>query len=114
MHCGFLIKNLWDQRAQEKYGVRVRTTQYYSFHNQHIREIVPKERLLEFKAADGWEPLCEILGTEVPSGRYPHRNDSKAANQPIGSFAVYGMGIWIAVGICGWAMVWGICHMINK
>jgi hypothetical protein len=104
MHSGFLLNNLWDQRAKNKYGVGVRTTAYCLFHSGHIREIVPKERLLEFKAADGWGPLCEFLGREVPKGGYPHRNDSKAANQLITSFAVYGVGLWIAIGVCGW--VW--------
>lgn len=33
-------------------------------YHEHIRRIVPKERLLEFKVQDGYGPLCEFL--EVP------------------------------------------------
>jgi hypothetical protein len=112
MHSGFMVNNLWDQQTREKYGVGVRTTDYYSFHNEHIREIVPKERLLEFKAADGWEPLCQFLGREAPEGGYPHRNDSKVANKLIRSFAVYSVGLWVAVGVCGWGLVWVIRHLL--
>lgn len=53
---------------------------------------MPKEKLLGFKAPDECESLCEFLAREVPEGPYPHRNDGKAANQLMKSFAVYGVG----------------------
>jgi hypothetical protein len=87
MHCGLMLNNLWDQRSRGKCKVGVRTTDYYSFHNNHIRRIVPRERLLGFKAVDECE-LCEFLAREVPEGPYPHRNDGKAANRLMKSFAV--------------------------
>ncbi|RYP67509.1 hypothetical protein DL771_007209 [Monosporascus sp. 5C6A] len=43
-------------------------------HNEHIRAIVPKERLLEWNVQDGWEPLCKFLGKPVPSVPFPHVN----------------------------------------
>ncbi|KAF4634956.1 hypothetical protein G7Y89_g3133 [Cudoniella acicularis] len=80
MHYGFLMNNLWDAQTKAKYGVGVKATDFYDYHNDHIRRVVPKEKLLEFKAADGWGPLAEFLGKERPVGEYPHKNDSKAAN----------------------------------
>jgi hypothetical protein len=42
-----------------------------------VRKIVPKENLLEFNVADGWEPLCEFLGDRIPAGRkFLHINES--------------------------------------
>lgn len=52
--------------------------QRYKEHYDHVRRFVPKERLLEFKNEDGWEPLCKFLGHEVPAEEYPRANDSKA------------------------------------
>jgi hypothetical protein len=49
----------------------------YLDHYEHVREITPKELLLEFKSEDGWEPLCEFLGVEVPNTPYPFVNESK-------------------------------------
>ena len=46
-------------------------------HNQHIRKIVPKDRLLEHKPQDGWVPLCKFLGHKVPEGEYPRAWDGK-------------------------------------
>ncbi|KAH6675009.1 hypothetical protein B0J14DRAFT_653184 [Halenospora varia] len=57
MHQGFLLSNLWDKQILGKYSVGVRSEEYYDFHNNHIRTVVPKERLLEFRAQDGWVPL---------------------------------------------------------
>jgi hypothetical protein len=45
-------------------------------HNQEVRDIVPADRLLEWKPADGWEPLCEFLEVPVPRAPIPHINDS--------------------------------------
>jgi hypothetical protein len=41
-----------------------------------VRATVPAGRLLEWKPADGWEPLCEFLDVPVPQAPIPHVNDS--------------------------------------
>lgn len=43
-------------------------------HNEHIRQIVPKENLLEWNLAEGWEPLCKFLGKPIPRVPVPHIN----------------------------------------
>ena len=37
---------------------------------------VPKERLLVFRASDGWGPLCSFLDVAEPSVPYPNVNDT--------------------------------------
>ena len=44
---------------------------FYVDYNQHIRDVVPKDRLLEFPPAEGWKPLCEFLGQPVPPKEVP-------------------------------------------
>ncbi|EUC33584.1 hypothetical protein COCCADRAFT_95630 [Bipolaris zeicola 26-R-13] len=46
----------------------------YKQHYAEIRAAVPKERLLEFRLEDGWEPLCEFLDKEVPKVPFPTKN----------------------------------------
>lgn len=113
MHFGFTMNNLWDTQTNSRYGFGVRTVEHYVAHNDYIRATVPKERLLDFQAADGWEPLCRFLGKEVPEGTFPHRNDAKAANQLISSFLIYGVGLWIVVLICGWVGIMGVLKYVN-
>jgi hypothetical protein len=45
-------------------------------HNQMVRDAVPADRLLEWKPADGWEPLCRFLEVPVPQAPLPRVNDS--------------------------------------
>jgi hypothetical protein len=45
-------------------------------HNQEVIDTVPADRLLVWKPADGWEPLCEFLEVPVPQAPIPHVNDS--------------------------------------
>jgi Sulfotransferase domain len=46
----------------------------YIRHNDRVREGVPAERLVEYRAGDGWEPLCTALGVEIPEAPFPHTN----------------------------------------
>lgn len=47
----------------------------YIRHYKEIKELVPKEQLLEYKLSEGWAPLCDFLGREVPDVEFPHVND---------------------------------------
>jgi hypothetical protein len=49
-------------------------------HNQHVINVVTKERLLIMKMKDGWEPLCKFLGKPIPDEPFPWVNDSEAAS----------------------------------
>ncbi|KAI4868622.1 P-loop containing nucleoside triphosphate hydrolase protein [Hypoxylon rubiginosum] len=51
-------------------------TQVWDRHIQHLREVVPPEKLVFFDVRDGWEPLCKALGCEVPKGiEFPQINE---------------------------------------
>lgn len=47
----------------------------YQGYNAEIQRIVPRDRLLVFKVKDGWKPLCEFLGKEIPQSRFPKTNE---------------------------------------
>ena len=44
-------------------------------HHERVKREVPAERLLVWEVGEGWGPLCEFLGVEVPDGPLPHAND---------------------------------------
>jgi len=57
----------------------------YEAHNAAVREAVPAGRLVEWRAGDGWEPICAALGVPVPEEPFPHVNTTaefQAADQP--------------------------------
>ena len=45
-------------------------------HNEEVQRRVPKGRLLVYEVKEGWGPLCEFLGVEVPDKPFPHLNDA--------------------------------------
>lgn len=46
----------------------------YIRHADRVRAAVPAARLVEYRAGDGWEPLCAALGVEIPAEPFPHTN----------------------------------------
>jgi hypothetical protein len=46
----------------------------YEQHNAEVRATIPPQRLLEWNAKEGWEPLCRALGKPVPDQPFPWTN----------------------------------------
>lgn len=49
---------------------------WYNEYNEHIKRIVPADRLLVMNVKQGWQPLCDFLGGEVPLYPFPRKNDT--------------------------------------
>lgn len=49
-----------------------RFQEYYD----EMRELVPPERLLEYRVSVGWKPLCDFLEVSIPQTPFPHTNDT--------------------------------------
>ena len=59
----------------------------YERHNAAAREAAPADRLLEWRAADGWAPLAAGLGVLVPDVPFP-------ASTPASNSARRSSGSW--------------------
>ena len=46
----------------------------YRQHNERVQSVIPAEKLLVFNVKQGWKPLCEFLGCDVPSTPLPRVN----------------------------------------
>jgi hypothetical protein len=46
----------------------------YERHNDEVRRAIPSDRLLEFRATQGWEPICRRLSLPVPNEPFPWTN----------------------------------------
>ncbi|KAK5988336.1 hypothetical protein PT974_12486 [Cladobotryum mycophilum] len=64
-----------------KQSARPALLQSFDAHQELVRRVVPKERLLEFNPKQGWEPLCEFLDMPTPKGDFPHLNSTRDAIQ---------------------------------
>ena len=66
-------KGVFDGRMDD----RAHAVDVYSAHVERVKATLPKSRLLVFEAKQGWLPLCEFLGVEVPDESYPRVNTTE-------------------------------------
>jgi hypothetical protein len=69
----FFRKTVWRDFG-ERIHDRAFMTAYFDEHNAAVEAGVAKRRLLIYDVAQGWEPLCEFLGVEVPDSPFPKVN----------------------------------------
>jgi hypothetical protein len=69
-----MVRELWYREIGSDLGDAARAQAFYERHNAEVRREAPADRLLEWRATDGWEPLCEALGLPVPDEPFPRVN----------------------------------------
>ncbi len=67
---------LWEQTLHADLDDMAAQTAAYERWNEQVRRTAPADRLLEWQAADGWEPLCTALGKPVPDEPFPSTNST--------------------------------------
>jgi Sulfotransferase domain len=78
------VLRLLGDRFSDKVGDRSTMTEAFERHNEAVRAGVPKERLLEWTASDGWGPICARLGVPVPDGPFPKVNSTAEFREMLG------------------------------
>jgi hypothetical protein len=68
----FVTRLVWEpfEHARE----RERCIEIFEAHTAALQAHVPPERLLVFEVRDGWEPLCQFLGKDIPGEPFPRLN----------------------------------------
>lgn len=57
----------------------------YLEYNAAIKKLVPKDKLLVYHVSQGWRPLCEFLGKEVPKTEMPRGNEPEVLLARVGA-----------------------------
>jgi hypothetical protein len=68
---------VWENTFEGRFEDRDYAIGVFERHNEEVRLTVPQERLLVFDVREGWAPLCEFLGLEVPDEPFPHLNEAR-------------------------------------
>lgn len=56
-----------------------------------VREGIPGRRLLVFDVRQGWGPLCDFLGVDIPAGEpFPHLNDAESLRRTFDQMVTQG------------------------
>jgi hypothetical protein len=53
-------------------------------HNEAVKNSGLGDRLLVYRIAEGWEPLCRFLGVPVPATPFPTRNSTEEFREKVG------------------------------
>lgn len=95
----------WNEKALKK---------HYEEHNDYVRKVVPKERLLVCKAEDGWKPLCDFLGKPVPDKPYPREASGPGFEKQgkifwamaVAKVTIKGLGLGVLGGVVYYGALW--------
>jgi hypothetical protein len=101
-------KLVWQRNHRRTMNDREAAIAHYHAHIEEVKAHVPSGQLLVFDVSEGWEPLCEFLGVEIPEGDFPNVNDRAEVKKFI---ARMNRGAWVFIGITAViaaALAWGI------
>jgi hypothetical protein len=63
---------IFDDRLDD----RAHMTSAFTRHIEQVQAAFPADRLLTYRVADGWAPLCTFLDTPIPDRPFPRDNSS--------------------------------------
>ncbi|KAI1872026.1 uncharacterized protein JN550_004229 [Neoarthrinium moseri] len=76
-----------------------------AIHEEHIRQVVPPEKLFWYNVSEGWGPLCKILNVPIPDVPFPHNNSKTEAEKVWQRHVISGVSSWLfVVGVLLWTM----------
>lgn len=78
MNCiKFMRKIYLSNQFDGQFGDEASAKKTFINHIQEVAQNVPKEKLLVYEVANGWEPLCKFLDKNIPQIEFPHLNKNK-------------------------------------
>lgn len=78
MNCiKFMRKIYLSNQFGGEFGSEQSAKSTFINHIKEVSENVPKEKLLIYEVADGWEPLCKFLRIDIPQVPFPHLNKNQ-------------------------------------
>lgn len=66
---------------------------YFENWRKSVKEVVPKDRLLEFDPKQGWAPLCEFLDVPIPDIPFPKLNEAKDINRKFATMSLFAYSV---------------------
>ncbi|HEY2637284.1 MAG TPA: sulfotransferase [Solirubrobacteraceae bacterium] len=77
-------KTVWEPFVEGDFEDPEFVRPIWAAYQERVRADVPAEKLLVYELGDGWEPLAEFLGADVPDEPFPHHNDTTFFRRMVG------------------------------
>jgi Sulfotransferase domain len=74
----YVENRIWHETFSGRFEDRQYATMAFQRHNAEVIDCVPAERLLVYRVAEGWRPLCEFLGVAQPDSLFPLINTTQS------------------------------------
>lgn len=87
----FNDKVIWGKQFQNKFEDKTFAIETYLAHNERVKSIIPKDRLLVFNVKEGWTPLCTFLKEPIPKTDFPRTHQRKKFNVKMDRLLVDGV-----------------------
>jgi hypothetical protein len=68
------VVRLLEERFTPGWNDEAEAKRAYLAHNDAVRAETSPDRLVEWRPGDGWAPICNALGLDVPDTPFPHVN----------------------------------------
>jgi hypothetical protein len=81
---GMINDLIWNGTFHGRFMEKDYALDVFRRHNEDVRSKVAGDKLLVFEVREGWGPLCDFLGVEVPDTPFPHLNDTESFRQMFG------------------------------
>ena len=75
---------IWKGTFKGRFTDKEFALEVFRRHNEDVKSKVPADRLLVYEIKEGWGPLCDFLGVEVPDEPMPHLNDTESFRNMFG------------------------------
>lgn len=111
---GYMTHHLmWERSLKGTMNDKEKALARYAELIEEVKATVPAGQLLIYSVDQGWGPLCEFLGVEVPDTEFPNVNDRAEIKKTIadftkGAYMILALGVLLAV-----ALVVGIIQWVN-
>ena len=88
---------IWEDTFSNNFEDRGYAIEVFERHNESVKRRVPEDKLLVYEVKEGWEPLCDFLGIEVPDTQFPHLNDTDAFQARIRRVLALAVAVPVAI-----------------
>ena len=103
---------VWKRTLKDTMDCREDALARYQQHIDEVIEAVPENKLLLYSVDQGWQPLCEFLGVDVPDTEFPRVNDTAQIKKLIGAATwAARIALLVAAGIVC-ALAYGVAQWI--
>lgn len=111
MRGGMIEEIIWRGTFDGRFEDKPYAMEVFERHNEEVKRRVPPERLLIYEVKEGWGPLCEFLGVEIPDEPFPHLNDTADMRRVVWILRAIS---FVVPAVSALLLAWGLRRLLSR